>query len=143
VSVSWTAVSGATSYNLYWSTTTGITTATGTKVTGATSPSAQTGLADGTAFFYIVTAVNSAGESVASSQATASTNAAAIDGAALYATNCSGCHGPLATSTHHAASAAQIMSGIAGVSSMRNSILATNGTALTVAQIAAISAALQ
>jgi hypothetical protein len=35
------------------------------------------------------------------------------------------------------------MSGIAGVSSMRNSILATNGTALTVAQIAAISAALQ
>jgi hypothetical protein len=46
-------------------------------------------------------------------------------------------------STHHAASAAQITSGIANFSSMRNAILATNGSALTVDQIAAISAALQ
>jgi mono/diheme cytochrome c family protein len=143
VSVSWSAVSGATSYNLYWSATTGVTIATGTKVTGVTSPSVQIGLTDNTAYFFIVTAVNSTGESVASSQATATTSAAAIDAAALYAANCSGCHGALAMSMHHAASAAQITSGIANFSSMRNSILATNGSALTIDQIAAISVALQ
>lgn len=143
VSISWNAVSGATSYNLYWSTTAGVTTATGTKITGATSPFVHTGLADGTAYFYIVTAANSAGESVASSQATATT-AAAINGAALYTTNCSSCHGPLATSDKRGATVSQINAGIANFSSMRNSILATNGgVALTQAQIAAISAALQ
>ena len=77
VSVSWSAVSGATSYNLYWSTTSGVTTATGTKITGATSPYVQTGLADSTAYFYIVTAVNGVGEGAASSQVTATTNAPA------------------------------------------------------------------
>src|SRR3989338_7574886 len=38
VSISWSSVSGATSYNIYWSTTTGVTKTTGTKITGATSP---------------------------------------------------------------------------------------------------------
>ena len=77
VSVSWSAVSGATSYNLYWATTSGVTTATGTKITGATSPYVQTGLADSTAYYYIVTAVNGVGEGVASAQVTATTNAPA------------------------------------------------------------------
>jgi hypothetical protein len=77
VSVSWTAVSGATSYNLYWSKKSGVTTATGTKITGATSPYVQTGLTDSTAYYYIVTAVNSSGESASSAQVTATTNAAA------------------------------------------------------------------
>jgi mono/diheme cytochrome c family protein len=136
VSVSWTAVSGATSYNLYWSTTTGVTIATGTKITGATSPSVQSGLADGTVYFYVVTAVNSAGESVASSQVTATTTAAAIDGAALYTANCSGCHGALATSAKRGRTAAQITSAIA---SNRGGMGTIN---LTPEQIAAIAAAL-
>ena len=76
VTVSWTAVSGATSYNVYWSATSGVTTATGTKVAGATSPYAQVGLTDGTAYFFIVTAENAVGESAASAQVTATTNAA-------------------------------------------------------------------
>ena len=137
VSVSWSAVSGATAYNLYWSASSGVTIATGTKISGATSPSVQTGLADNTAYFFIVTAVNSTGESVASAEVTASTNAAAIDGAALYASNCSGCHGPLATSSKRGASATAISDAIAsnrgGMGSIR----------LTPAQIAAIAAALQ
>ncbi|MGP1685019.1 MAG: fibronectin type III domain-containing protein, partial [Giesbergeria sp.] len=136
VSVSWTAVSGATSYNLYWSTTTGVTIATGTKITGATIPSVQSGLADGTAYFYVVTAVNSAGESVASSQVTATTTAAAIDGAALYTANCSGCHGALATSEMRGRTAAQTTNAIA---SNRGGMGTIN---LTPEQIAAISAAL-
>jgi len=78
ISVNWTAVSGATSYNLYWSTTSGVTTATGSKITSVTRPYLQTGLSAGSSYYYIVTAVNSAGESPASIQATASTNAPVV-----------------------------------------------------------------
>ncbi len=74
VTLSWQAVSGATSYNIYWATTSGVTTS-GTKITAATTPYAQTGLAASTAYYYIVTAVNAAGQSVASAQITATTNA--------------------------------------------------------------------
>ena len=77
VSLSWSAVSGATSYNIYWATTSGVTTS-GTKITGATSPYVQTGLAASTAYYYIVTAVNASGKSVASAQVTATTNAPAV-----------------------------------------------------------------
>ncbi len=98
VSVSWSAVSGATSYNLYWSTVSGVTTATGTKVSGATSPYILTGLADSTAYFAIVTAVNGVGEGAASAQASATTNAAPpppppAQTWALHTLYCAGCHG--------------------------------------------------
>lgn len=69
VTVAWTTVSGATSYNIYWSTTAGVTPANGTKIPGATSPHPLTGLTNGTAYFFVVTAVNSAGESAPSSLA--------------------------------------------------------------------------
>jgi mono/diheme cytochrome c family protein len=146
VTVSWSAVSGATSFNLYSSTTAGVTIATGTKVAGVTSPSVRTGLADGTAFFYVVTAVNSAGESVISGQATATTSPAApppvINGAALYNTNCANCHNPLASSAKAGTTAAAITGGLS-VTSMKNSIISSNGgVALTAAQITAIAAAL-
>lgn len=136
VSVSWSAVSGATSYNVYWSTVSGVTTATGTKLTGATNPSVQTGLADSTAYFFIVTAVNSTGESVASAEVTATTNAAAIDGAALYTANCSNCHGALASSEKRGRTAPQITNAIASNRGGMGSI------SLTPEQIAAIAAAL-
>ena len=77
VSISWSAVSGATSYNIYWATTSGVTT-TGTKITDATNPYVQTGLAASSTYYYIVTAVNAAGQSVASAQVTATTNAPAV-----------------------------------------------------------------
>jgi uncharacterized repeat protein (TIGR02543 family) len=66
--ISWTAVSGATSYNIYWSTSSGVTKSNGTKISGATSPYSHTGRTNGTAYYYIVTAVNSSGESVESAQ---------------------------------------------------------------------------
>ena len=62
--ISWNAVSGATSYNIYWSTTSGVTKTNGTKITGATSLYTHTGLTNGTTYYYVVTAVNSNGESV-------------------------------------------------------------------------------
>jgi hypothetical protein len=45
VALAWTAVSGAATYNVYYSTSTGVTTANGTKISGITTASyTQTGL---------------------------------------------------------------------------------------------------
>ena len=73
VTLSWSAVPTATSYNIYWSTTSGVTVANGTKITGATSPAVHTGLLDSTTYYYVVTAVNSTGEGAASVQVAATT----------------------------------------------------------------------
>jgi fibronectin type 3 domain-containing protein len=136
VSVSWAAVSGATSYNLYWSTSTGVTVASGTKIAGATSPFLQTGLAAGTSYFYVVTAVNSAGEGAASAQASATTNAPApvFDALAFYNSSCLGCHGTLGPRT-----AAQITAAISSIGSMSR-YRSTGSSPLTAAQISAIAA---
>lgn len=145
ISLSWSPVVGATSYNLYRASSAGVTVANGTKFTGVSSPLVQTGLAAASTFFYVVTAVNANGESLASAQASASTSAATIDGAALYTQFCSGCHGALATSQFRGASAASITTGIANVPSMNTRFNPTSGTLimLTPAQIAAISLALR
>ncbi|MBW5449425.1 glycoside hydrolase [Cohnella sp. CFH 77786] len=70
VALSWTASSGAASYNVKRATTSGgpyTTVATGVTSTGYTN----TGLTNGTTYYYVVSAVNSAGESANSSQASA------------------------------------------------------------------------
>lgn len=73
ITLSWVMgpVSGATTYNVYWSTTTGVTTANGTKIVGAMLPFTHTGLATGTTYNYIVTAVSGSTESAASAQVSA------------------------------------------------------------------------
>lgn len=72
VSVNWTAVAGADSYNVYYRTTAGVTTGNGTKIADAVSGSAITGLVNGTSYYVIVTAVNVVGESAKSSEVSAS-----------------------------------------------------------------------
>lgn len=67
VTLSWTAATGATSYNIYYGTTAGVTTAS-TKITGATSPNTTTGLTNKTAYYFAVTALNEGGESSLSSE---------------------------------------------------------------------------
>lgn len=74
VAISWTAVTGATSYNIYRGTATGVTITNGTKVTGATSGTAITGLTNGTPYYFVVTAVNAGGESAVSSEVNATPN---------------------------------------------------------------------
>lgn len=77
VTLSWNGVSGATSYNIYWSTASGVTPANGTKISNATSPYLHTGRAASTTYYYVVTAVNSVGESAPSTQVSATTTSAA------------------------------------------------------------------
>jgi hypothetical protein len=74
VTLSWPAVSGATSYNVYWGTSSGVTTASGNEVVSVNSPYTHTGLSNGTTYYYIVTAVNSVGESTASPEVSATPN---------------------------------------------------------------------
>ena len=69
--ISWSTVADATSYNIYYSRTSGITKATGIKLANRISPSKVTGLNSGTRYYFIVTAVNADGESVESNQVSA------------------------------------------------------------------------
>lgn len=74
VTVGWDPVTGATGYNLYWSTSPGVTTASGTKIAGATSPYTHEPLSGGTAYYYVVTAENESGEGAASAEVSATAN---------------------------------------------------------------------
>jgi fibronectin type 3 domain-containing protein len=74
VTIAWTAVSRADSYTLYWSNTAGFDTedAGVTKVENIQATSyAHLSLTNGTAYYYLVTAVSTGGESVVSTQASA------------------------------------------------------------------------
>ncbi len=131
ITLAWSAVSGATSYNMYYATTTGVTKANGIKVTNAIAPYNQTGLAAGTSYYFIVAAVNSAGEGVASSQVTATTTAPAVlDGLALYNSNCVSCHGTAKLGKSAAAIQGAIAANTGGMGAL---------SSLTTAQIAAIA----
>jgi subtilisin family serine protease/PKD repeat protein len=61
--VSWNAVQGSARYDLYWSTLPTVSKSTGTKIAGISSPYVHTGLANGTTYYYVVTAANTTGES--------------------------------------------------------------------------------
>jgi len=71
ISLSWTASAGATSYNVYRGTTAGGESATPiyTGITGTTK--VDTGLTNGTAYYYKVKAVNASGASAYSNEASA------------------------------------------------------------------------
>jgi hypothetical protein len=71
VVIHWETVADATSYNLYWLNAPGVTKSTGKKIVNVTSPYSHTGLTNGTPCYYVVTAANSNGESIESSEMTA------------------------------------------------------------------------
>jgi len=66
--ISWDTASGAISYNIYWSTQSGVTKTSGTPLIGKTSSFEHPGLTNGTPYYYVVTSVSSLGESVESMQ---------------------------------------------------------------------------
>jgi lysophospholipase L1-like esterase len=61
--INWNAVGGATTYNIYWSTTSNISSQNGTKIEDVTSPYLHSGLSEETTYYYVVTALNGHGES--------------------------------------------------------------------------------
>jgi hypothetical protein len=72
VTISWNAVTGATTYNIYWSDTPGVTIANN-KIPGVFSPSVQTMTLrhNPNPYYFVVTAVNSGGESGLSTEVSA------------------------------------------------------------------------
>lgn len=84
INLSWTAVSGATSYDLYRSTSAGGTfSRVGSEPTvssGSTVTYADSGLTAGTTYFYQITALNTDGESAASTAVQVATTAAGSGG---------------------------------------------------------------
>ena len=70
VTIQWDAVTGATSYNLYWATSSEAC-ASKTKITGVSNPYTKTGLTNTTPYYFNVTAVSAGGESACSSEVTA------------------------------------------------------------------------
>ena len=68
ITLDWLAVNGAESYNVYYDTLPGVTTAS-TQLLGVRAPAVHLGLANNTTYYYIVTAVSSTfGESLASAE---------------------------------------------------------------------------
>jgi lysophospholipase L1-like esterase/fibronectin type 3 domain-containing protein len=61
--LSWGNASGATSYNVYWSNSSGVSKKTGTKISAVTSPYYHGGLNNDTTYYYVITATNQYGES--------------------------------------------------------------------------------
>ena len=79
VQLEWEPVPGATSYNIYWSTTASVTPANAQA--HASNPGrAYTvpSLTNGTAYYFVVTAVNAAGESATSNELSATPTATAM-----------------------------------------------------------------
>lgn len=80
VTMTWDAVPAATSYNIYWSETSGVSKAAEEKISGITNNSyTHTGLTNGKTYYYVATSVNSEGESNESSEISSAPGS--IDGA--------------------------------------------------------------
>lgn len=71
IEIQWKTVEEADSYNLYWSTEASLSIETGTQITEVSSPFRHEDLANGTTYYYAVTSVNEAGESILSDVVTA------------------------------------------------------------------------
>lgn len=78
INLTWTQTSGATSYDIYRSNTSGGTfTRLGSEPTvssGSTTTYSNTGLSAGTTYYYKISAINASGESAASSEVSATTS---------------------------------------------------------------------
>lgn len=71
VELTWTTEPGVTAYNLYWATEPGVTVETGRKIAGVSQPFTHTDRQNGRSYVYVVTAVDSRGESLESTSVTA------------------------------------------------------------------------
>lgn len=75
ISIAFSAVSGATSYTVYYKTSTGVATSD-TSVGGTTSPIVVTGLTNGTTYYFALSASHAGGESSLSGESSSTPSAA-------------------------------------------------------------------
>src|SRR5205807_527134 len=75
VNLSWSATTGATSYNVYRGTSAGGESATAVATGITTTSYSNTGLVNGTKYYFVVKAVNGAGTSGSSNEANATPSA--------------------------------------------------------------------
>jgi hypothetical protein len=68
IKLAWDSVPGARSYNIYWSTTRGVTKDNAKKIPNVTNPYLFKGVKKATAYYFVVTAVNEQGESAVSTE---------------------------------------------------------------------------
>ena len=68
LTITWETMSDATSYDLYYDTSEGVTKDNGAKIDDVTSPYAHTDLTNGTTYYYILIANNDVGESEPSNE---------------------------------------------------------------------------
>ena len=71
VTITWSDVPGALSYNIYWSTNSGVSKETGTKIENVSSPYIHLGLTNNITYYYVVTAVTKYGEGLESDEVSA------------------------------------------------------------------------
>jgi len=77
VTISWDAVAGATDYNIYMDTVSGVSVTSYSSLQNTTATSyTWSGLTNGTTYYFVVTAVNSSGESAESTEVSATPQAA-------------------------------------------------------------------
>ncbi len=69
--LTWASVSGATSYNLVYKTSAGVTKSNGTILTSVTSPYTHSGLVNNTSYYYVVVAKSDTAESDVSPESSA------------------------------------------------------------------------
>ncbi len=74
--LSWDAVDGATSSNLYFSEMSGVTPQNGSPIVNVSNPYIHTSLTNGTTYYYVVTAMNAVGEGLPSVEVNATPVAA-------------------------------------------------------------------
>jgi hypothetical protein len=68
ITLAWDGVSKATYYNIYWSSSPGVTKYNGTKIANAKNPQTVKGLKRGETYYFVVTAVSESGESEVSDE---------------------------------------------------------------------------
>jgi fibronectin type 3 domain-containing protein len=74
VTLSWSAVPSATSYTIYWATSAGVTKSSPSPHTTASTTYVDSGLTNGTTYYYAITASNPNGESPLSAEVSATPN---------------------------------------------------------------------
>jgi hypothetical protein len=78
VYTAWNAVSGATSYNLYYATLPGVTKTTGIRLGNVSNPRTTDNLTNGTTYYFIAIALNAQGESQPTQEVYATPSAGSI-----------------------------------------------------------------